>query len=105
MKITEISRELLSEGFTKKVDCRNYWDSHGQKVWDFTAPTQHAFDRDKKYSIYRVFKRLESEYIKPYEFSELELFIEGEKLKDLGEITLIKELKTKLKLECCVGAG
>jgi hypothetical protein len=35
----------------------------------------------------------------------LELFVDGERLTGIGEITLFKELKTKIKLECCVGAG
>lgn len=105
MKITEISRELVREGYTKKVDCKNYWDSHGKKIWDFVAPTQYAFDRLKKYELYRVKQLWESEYIKPMESEHLELFIEGKRLDDLGEITEFRELKTKLKLDCCVGAG
>lgn len=26
-----ISRELVTEGYTKRVDFRYYWDSHGKK--------------------------------------------------------------------------
>jgi predicted transcriptional regulator len=104
MKFTEISRKLVMQGHTKRVDVNAYWDSHGKAIpWD--GSQVFRYPEPKKFELYRVEKRMESEYIKPYEFSELELFIEGERLKDIGEITYFEELKTKLKLDCCVGAG
>lgn len=104
MKITEISRELVRSGYTKRVDTKAYWDSHGRAIpWDGSQVIKYP--EQKKYELYRVEKRLESEYIKPYEFEELELFLNGERLKDIGQITCFEALKTKVKLDCCVGAG
>lgn len=104
MKITEISRELVREGYTKRVDTKAYWDSHGKAIpWDgsqiFKCP------EPKKYELYRVKQLWESEYIQPQEFEHLELFLDGERLPNIGEITCFEEFKTKLKLDCCVGAG
>lgn len=104
MKITEISRELIQEGYTKRVDTKAYWDSHGKAIpWNGSQVFQYP--EHKKYELYQVEKRMESEYIKPYAFAELELFIDGERLKDIGQITCFEELKTKIKLDVCVGAG
>ena len=103
IKTKELSRELLCEGYTKKVECTNFWDSHGKRVE--YAPTQHKFDREKKFEIWKVI----SETFYPaidytYKYEDWKLYIEGE-LLDIGEMMSYKALKTKLKLDCCVGAG
>lgn len=104
MKVTEISRELVQEGYTKRVDTKAYWDSHGKVIpWDGSQTFKYS--ELKKYELYRVKKCLESEYIKPYGFEEIEFFIDGERLKDIGQITRFEEFKTKIKLDVCVGAG
>lgn len=104
MKVTEISRELVQIGYTKRVDVKSYWDAHGKAIpWD--GDKVFKYPDLKEYKLYRVKKKLESEYVQPYEFEELELFIEGERLGDIGQITCFQSLKTKLKLDCCVGAG
>ncbi len=102
LDIKTISRELVCEGFTKKVECKNYWDSHGTKVWQ--ADTQHAFDFPKKFELYREVREYNFEYVPKQTFEFLFLYIEG-KLLDVGEITEFRELKTKVKLQCCIGAG
>ena len=104
MKITEISRELIREGYTKRVDTNAYWDSHGKAIpWDGSEIFKYS--ELKKYELYRVKQLWESEYLKSMEFEHFELFIDGERLKDIGEITCFEALKTKIKLDCCVGAG
>jgi hypothetical protein len=104
MKVTEISRELVSEGYTKRVDTKAYWDSHGKAIpWD--GSQVFKYPEPKKYELYRVKQLWESEYIQPQEFAHLELFLDGERLPNIGEITCFEELKTKVKLDCCVGAG
>jgi hypothetical protein len=100
--IKTISRELVCEGYTKKVYCKNYWNSHGTKVWQ--ADTQYAFDREKKFELYREVREYNFEYVPKQTFEFLLLDIEGERF-DVGEITSFRELKTKVKLECCIGAG
>lgn len=104
MKVTEISRELEREGYTKRIDIKSYWDSHGRAI-PWGGDKAFKYPERKKFELYRVQKKLESEYIQPYEFEELELFIEGERFGDIGQITCFQELKTKIKLDCCVGAG
>lgn len=104
LDIKTISRELVCEGYTKKVVCKNYWDSHGKKIWDFTAPTQHTFDFPKKFELYREVREYNFEYVPKQTFEFLFLYIEGQ-LLDVGEITSFRELKTQIKLEVCVGAG
>jgi hypothetical protein len=104
MKTTEISRNCVRSGFTKRVDTKAYWDAHGKAIpWD--GSQVFRYPEQKKYELHEVEYRMESEYIKPYEYSVLELFIDGERLTDIGQITYFEELKTKLKLDCCVGAG
>lgn len=104
MKYTELSRKLERIGFTKRVDVKAYWDSHGKAIpWD--GDKVFKYPEPKEYKLYRVQKKLEFEYTSPYEFEELELFIDGERLGDIGQITCFEALKTKLKLDCCVGAG
>lgn len=104
MKVVEISRERIREGYTKRVDTKAYWDSHGRAIpWE--GSQVFKYPEFKKFELYRVEKRMESEYISPMEFTELELFIDGERLGDIGQITCFDELKTKVKLDCCVGAG
>ena len=99
----ELGRKLICEGYTPKVECKNYWDSHGKRV-DY-ADTQHKFDRLKKFEIYEVTGETSYSTINfTHQWTYWELFIEGQKL-DVGEITSYKVLKTKLKLDCCIGAG
>ena len=97
-----ISKELLVDGFTGKVDCKNYWDSHGKRVE--YAPTQHKFDRQKKFEIYREVWEYYFDFVPTQTWEFWHLYIDGEKL-DLGEITRYEVLKTKLKLDVCIGAG
>ena len=100
----ELSRKLLYEGYTKKIECKNYWDSHGTRVdWD---PTQHKFDSEKKFEIWEI----ETETYYPainYNQTSVywKLLVDGESLPNLGWIMGYDHLKTKLKLDCCVGCG
>ena len=104
MQITEISRELVQEGYTKRIDIKSYWDSHGKAIpWE--ADKIIKYPEQKKFELYRVVNLWESEYIQPTEFEFLFLYIDGEKLEDVGQITCMETLKTKIKLDCCVGAG
>lgn len=101
----EIGRKLLHEGYTKKVECKNYWDSHGTRVEH--ATTQYRFDREKKFEIWEV----ETETFYPslnmsQKYTDWRLLVEGEKLDpDMGWVMGYDHLKTKLKLDCCIGCG
>ncbi len=104
MEIKELSRKLVYQCYTKRIDANAYWDSHGKHIpWDGSQILRYPELR--KLDLYRVQKQMISEYIKPYDFEELELFIDGERLLDVGQITCFRELKTKVRLDCCVGAG
>ncbi len=98
----ELSRELLIEGFTKKIDCTRYWDAHGKR--SECEPEQHKFDRPKKFEIIKVITETDFPYTGKYVSEYWHLYINGEEL-DLGEIMKYEVLKTKLKLDICVGAG
>ena len=100
-----ISRELLVEGFTKKVECKNYWDSHGTRV-DY-APTQYKFDREKKFEIWEVVTETHYPSINHTQTSTYwKLLVEGKEFDpNLGWLMGYNHLKTKLKLDCCVGCG
>ena len=101
----EISRKLLHEGYTKKVECKNYWDSHGTRVE--YAPTQYKFDSEKKFELWEV----ETETFYPainhtQRYTDWRLVVEGKPLDpNLGWVMEYAHLKTKLKLDCCVGCG
>ena len=101
----EIFRMLRLEGFTKKVECKNYWDSHGTHIE--CAPPQYTFDREKKFEIWEVVT--ETYYPSTnctQTCTDLELVVEGRPLDpDLGRIMGYAHLKTKLKLDCCMGCG
>lgn len=104
MRITEVSRELVREGYTKRIDIKSYWDSHGKAIpWKDDQIIKYT--EPVKFELYRVVNLWESEYLDPREFEFFHLYINGEKLSDIGEITCMETLKTKLKLDCCVGAG
>lgn len=99
----DLTRELLCEGYTTKVDCTNFWDSHGKRIE--YAPTQYKFDRQKKFEIWKVTGETTYstiDYVHQWEYWKL--YINGEQL-DVGEIMSYKILKTKIKLDVCVGAG
>lgn len=101
----EVSRTLLHEGFTKKVECKNYWDSHGTRIE--CAPTQYTFDREKKFEIWEVVTETycsSTNYTQTY--VDWELVVEGKPLDpNLGRIMGYAHLKTKLKLDCCIDCG
>ena len=101
----EISRTLLHEGYTKKVECKNYWDSHGTRVE--YAPTQYKFDREKKFEIWEVVTETYYPAIGlTQQYTDWRLLVEGDKLDpDMGWVMAYDHLKTKLKLDCCVGCG
>jgi hypothetical protein len=98
-----IERELLVEGFTKKVECKNYWDSHNTRIDQ--ADTQLKFDCEKKFEIYKEVYEYYFDFVPTQTWEFWNLYINGQKVEDLGEITSYHALKTKLKLDCCVGAG
>lgn len=104
MKVTELTRELVCEGYTKRIDIKNYWDAHGKAIpWGVDKVLRYSELR--KFELYRVKKLWEFDHVDPYEAEFLFLYIDGTQLQDIGEITLFEELKTKIKLQCCVGTG
>ena len=57
MKITEISRELVQKGYTKRVDVKAYWDSHGKAIpWE--KDQIFKYPDLKEYKLYRVQKKM-----------------------------------------------
>lgn len=103
-KNIELSRTHAYECYAKRIDVNAYWDSHGKAIpWDGSQVLKYPEPR--KLDLYRVKHRIETDNVKPYEYEDLELFIDGERLKGIGQITCFKELKTKVRLDCCVGAG
>lgn len=101
----EVGRKLLHKGFTKKVECKNFWDSHGKRV-DY-ADTQYKFDREKSFEIWEVVTETFYPAINfTQTYTNWHLKVEGEPLDpDLGWIMGYDHMKTKLKLDCCVGCG
>lgn len=102
IEVKDLSRELIAEGYTRRVDCKNYWDSHGTKYW--RADTSYPLEQDRKFELYRVIREFSCKYSSPYTAEFFFLYINGE-LLDVGEIMEFRELKTKLKLTCCIGSG
>ena len=91
----EISRTLIYEGYTKKVDCTNYWDSHGTRVE--YAPTQYKFDSEKKFEIWEVVTETHYPAIGlTQQYTDWRLLVEGDKLDpDMGWIMAYDHLKTQ----------
>ena len=99
-----ISRELVQEGYSKRFDIKYYWDSHGNLIWDFKEPEIRKFSEPKKYEVYKEVREYYFDFCPTQTWEFLFLYIDGEKV-DLGEITFVQSLKTKVKIESCVGAG
>jgi hypothetical protein len=101
----ELSRSLLHDGYTKKVECKNYWDSHGTRIE--YAPTQYKFDCEKKFEIWEVITETYYPAIDyTMKYTNWYLKVEGNELDpNIGWIMSYTHLKTKLKLDCCVGTG
>lgn len=98
-----VSKETIAECIAKKIECRNYWDSHGRKVpYD---PSVIEFDTPRKIEL--VEKVIE--YVFPNAPSHTStfwyLFADGEDLNIQGDVMRFKPFKTKLKVEVCVGTG
>ena len=100
----ELSRKKVYECEKKRIDINAYWDSHGKHIpWDGSQVLK--YEEPKKLELYHVRHCIETDNTKPYEYDDLELFIDGKRLREIGQITCFKELKTKVRLDCCVGAG
>ena len=98
----ELSRNLLTTGYTTKIDCIRYWDSHGKKSsWE---PERFKFDEPKKFEIIKVITETDFPYTGKHISEYWYLYVEGKKLS-VGEIMKYEVLKTKLKLTCCIGSG
>ena len=98
----ELSRKKLWE-FEGQVRIKYYWDSHGTIIDQ--ADTQLKFDCEKKFEIYKEVYEYYFDFVPTQTWEFWHLYIDGQKVDDLGEITSYHALKTKLKLDCCVGAG
>ena len=101
----EISRTLLYEGLTKKIECKNYWDSHGKRVE--YPPTKFTYDGEKKFEIWEIVRET---YYPGIDYTQTsadwKLLVDGKPFDpNLGWIVEYNHLKTKLKLDCCVGCG
>ena len=98
----EISRTLLHEGFTKKVECKNYWDSHGTRVE--CTPTQYKFDQEKKFEIWEVVTETHYPSIDRTQIYADWRLVEKKKKKKLkiGRVEGYDHINTKHKIDCCV---
>lgn len=99
-----VSRELVQEGYSKRFDIRYYWDSHGKTIWDFEEPETRKYSEPKKFELYKEVREYYFEFCPTMTCEFLFFYIDGEKV-DIGEITYVEALKTKVKIESCVGAG
>ncbi len=101
-KTKELSRKLLTTGYTKKIDCIRYWNAHGKRSdWE---PKYFKFDEPKKFEIINVVTETDFPYTGKQISEDWHLYVDGQKIS-VGEIMEYEVLKTKLKLTCCVGAG
>ena len=98
----ELSRKLLTTGCTNKIDCTKYWDAHGKRSeWE---PEQHKFDKPKKFEVVRVLTEWNFSD-GPSVFEDWLLYIDGKQYNIGGDIMKYEVLKTKLKLDVCIGHG
>jgi hypothetical protein len=102
LKTKELSRNLLTTGYTKRIDCTRYWDAHGKKsAWE---PKQYTFDEPKKFEIVKVMIETTFPCTGKHISEDWCLYVDGQPLS-VGEIMSYQVLKTKLKLTCCIGSG
>lgn len=102
IKSKELSRNLLTTGYTTKIDCIRYWNSHGKKsAWE---PVYFKFEEPKKFEIIKVITETDFPYTGKHVSEDWYLYVDDQKLS-VGEIMKYEVLKTKLKLTCCIGSG
>lgn len=102
-EVKEFSRELLYEGYTKKIEASKYWNSHGHRSdW---GKEEITFDKPKKIQVIEVKGET---YIKDLDYTEdwtkWIILVDGEELK-IGWPTSYHALKTKFKVDFCMGTG
>ena len=102
IKTEVLSNELVATCEKDKIECNNYYDLDGKIIPE--AKTQYKFDFPKKIELYRKTVKYLFDYCPHQTFEFLQLFVDGKKL-EIGEITEYRELKTKVKLKVCTGAG
>ena len=102
-EVKEFSRELLYEGYTKKIEASKYWNSHGHRSdW---GKEEITFDKPKKIQVIEVKGET---YLKELNYTlqwtEWKILVDGEELK-IGDATSYHALKTKFKVDFCMGTG
>lgn len=102
IKTEVVSNVLLTTCEKDKIECNNYYNLNGKIIPE--AKTQYKFDFPKKIELYRETVKYLFEHSPHQTFEFLKLYVDG-KLLSVGEITNYRELKTKVKLTCCTGAG
>lgn len=102
MTYIELGREKVSECFTKRIECKNYWNAHGKP--HYMEPSVYIFDQPKRVELYQVHGKYICKYTPDFEVNFFDLYVDGVPLS-CGEIIEYQPLKTKVKLLCCVGSG
>lgn len=98
-KANELSREVLTQGYTKHIDYTEYWYSHGMR--SEYEPTSVVFDKPRKFEIVKtIIEYVFDDHSMVVEYWDL--FVDGE-LSKTGETMSYEVLKTKLKLDICIG--
>jgi hypothetical protein len=97
-----LSRKTLLKGTTKRIEVNKYWDSHGNEV-DWGQDVEN-FDSEKEFEI--IEEQVERDFgFSKYTFDEWHILVDGKRFDKEFELTGYKNLKTKLVLHACVGAG
>lgn len=108
IKVIELSRVKESECYAKKIEYSEYWNAHGKHV-KFSDKNIITFEQPKKFELFRVTRKFMFEYVPEQVYDFLELYADGVQcgatMGVTGEITCYKALKTKIKLDICIGSG
>jgi len=94
--IKTISKDLMLQGYTKRIECRNFQFIKGEKVTCELTP--YTFNSQVKFEIYKETRKYSSRYT-PTRTDETYLVYINNELFDVGKVTGFRELKTKLILE------
>lgn len=99
----ELGRRTVLTTHTKRLDCWKYWNAHG--VLHDWGTDIIKFPELRELNVVEVSMRMHFSMLPSYDYTRLELYANGERIKDLGEVTEVKILKTKVKLQSCIGSG
>jgi hypothetical protein len=103
MKAIEVTRRLVYQCEAEQIDVTAYWNHQGEFIPSGGSQV-YKFPKPLAVQLYAVEKSLEEAVDGIQNYKEFDLYVDEEHFEIIGQIINFKDLKTKIQLDCCVGA-